>query len=334
MRQLYVVITILGCFLSLKAAESDLTVRNEKASINLAGTLSLPEDASPKALLLLVTGSGPQNRDEEVMGLKPFKVLADALVKNGYGVLRMDDRGVGSSEGDYENAVLEDFTDDAEAAVNYLRKSFPDKKIGILGHSQGGHIAVKAANRGVADFIVTLAVPAWPGDSVVMSQARAMAVAMTGNWPGEALERQLLDIAMMELPPFAATPLLANTMLTPLGEQASVPQVRDYVYKQVEPMTSPGYRDLLRYDPKEDISKVNVPWLAFNGDKDLQVLPENLKTVRELNNKVWTIVVPGHNHLFQKAVTGLPDEYVKLGQSPTNLMTTVMIENLERLLAK
>lgn len=315
----FIIVSALLCLvLTCRANDKEVKIENSKAGITLSGTLAQPDSGVPRALLFLASGSGAQNRDEEVMGKKPFKVLSDSLVAAGYGVLRVDDRGVGESTGEFENATVNDFTDDAIACVEFLRTEFPNVKVGILGHSQGGQIAVKAASQGKTDFIVTLAGPAWKGDSLIMSQCRALAVATTGSWPGEGLERRLLDIAMSDISPVVGKALAYNEFANVLGDAASVPQVQQQVLAQLAPLFSPMYRDLLRYDPAEDIRNVKVPWLALNGDKDLQVLSENLKTFEDLNPNVVTVVLPGHNHLFQHAVTGLPDEYPLAGQSPSD----------------
>lgn len=332
MRYFLLISLFLFISINIKSAETDVKVRNEKAKINLAGTLALPDKEEPLALIVLASGSGAQNRDEEVYGLKPFKVLSDNLVSNGYGVLRLDDRGFGESEGNFATAVLDDLTDDAVSAVNFVRSRFPDKKVGILGHSQGGQIAVKAAANNDADFIITLAGPAWQGDSLIMSQCRALAVATTGWWPGEALERRLLDIGMSDMPEFIAKPLLAQEIFATIGEAAKVPEIQKKVYEQVSPILTPMYRELLRYNPAEDIRNVKIPWLALNGDNDLQVLPANIQTITELNPVVITFILPGHNHLFQPSKTGLPNEYPHCGQSPSDETLKIITEQLPQLI--
>lgn len=311
------------------ASERDVVVRNTSAAINLAGSLAVPDSGQPTAFFVLASGSGAQNRDEEVMGQKPFKVLSDTLVAHGYGVLRMDDRGVGESDGVFADAVLDDFTSDALAGVEFIRKSYPGAKVGILGHSQGGQVAVKAASRGLVDFIVTLAGPAWPGDSLVMSQARAIAVAATGSWPNEQLQRRLLDVAMSGMPTSVMRTVLYSTVAEAAGDAISFPHVQQQIMAQIEPILTPMYRDLLLYDPTDDIKAVDVPWIALNGDKDLQVMVGNLDTIRHLNPRAVTIVVPGHNHLFQPAITGLMDEYPTAGRAPSDTTLSLLIDALK-----
>lgn len=324
-------LTLLLSVLTTVAEEKEVTVRNVSASLDLAGTLSLPDEDQPHAFVVFASGSGKQNRDEEVMGHKPFKVLSDALVSEGYATLRMDDRGEGKSEGKFEDAVLDDLTGDVLAGVDYVRQLYPDARVGILGHSQGGEIAVKAAAADKVDFIITLAAPAWPGDSIVMSQCRALAVATTGSWPMEGLERELLDIAKSNLPSFVVLNMAVEAYVKHLGEKFNDVAVRAELYKQVAPITTPMYRDLLRSDPSEDIKSVSVPWLALNGDKDLQVISGNLETIAELCPSATTVVMPGHNHLFQKAVTGLPGEYPTAGQSPSEETVTAILDWMKSL---
>ena len=318
MLRIFTILSLITIGFTAFCGETDVVVRNDDANIELAGTLALPEDRIPDFFIVFASGSGAQNRDEEVFGHRPFKVLSDTLTAEGYGTLRMDDRGVGQSTGQFETAVLEDFTGDVLSGVKFLRERYPKARIGILGHSQGGQVAVKAAARGEVDFIVTLAGPAWKGDSLIMSQCRALAVATTGSWQGERMERKLLDIAMTDVPPHFAKLLLYDVFAEQLGDMMKVPEMQERVYAQIEPLVSPMYHDLLRYDPTDDIKAVDVPWIALNGDKDLQVIVGNLDTIKELNPNAVTLVMEDHNHLFQPAITGLPTEYHLAGKSPSD----------------
>lgn len=327
-----IIITILT-IINVKgfAYEQDVKVINEVAGISLAGTLALPDNNQPKALLVFASGSGAQNRDEEIFGLKPFKVLSDTLVSEGYGTLRLDDRGVGGSEGKFDDVILDDLTGDILAGVTYLRHLYPDTKIGVLGHSQGGQVAVKLASKDNLDFIVTLAAPAWKGDSLIMSQCRAMAIATNGSWPNENLERRLLDIAMSDIPTAIGKTLLYNEMISTIGEVAGITQVQSQIFEQVVPLMSPMYRNLLRYNPENDIKAVNVPWIALNGDKDLQVLVQNLSTIKDFNPQATTIIIEDHNHLFQPAISGLPNEYPTGGQSPSKKTLEILLRELNKI---
>lgn len=294
-------------------AQQDVTVYNSGAQLSLCGTLMLPEGA-PKAILVLASGSGDQNRDEEVAGHRPFKTIADTLAAHGYGTLRMDDRGVGCSEGTNIESTIADRASDISAALMYVKKEFPQIPTGVLGHSEGGLSAmINAVECPSCEFIVTLASPAWPADSVVMSQTRAISVAATGRWEQEQLERRLLDVAMSEMPDYQVRALLTVMLNESVGEEIrALPRVQEYINAQLDAVVSPWFRSLLKFAPEPYIKAVQVPWLALNGTKDTQVLPGNLQTIQELNQSATVILMPDHNHLFQKCTTGLPDEYARI----------------------
>ena len=302
------------CFFVVTSAfahpsEHEVRVTNHSAGIVLAGTLTTPP--SPKAVCVLATGSGAQDRDETLLGHKPFKVLADSLADRGYAVLRMDDRGTGSSGGSFSGATVDDFVTDIAAGVGYVDSLFRDIQICVIVHSEGGGIAIRlwASDKRV-DMIVTLAAPAWRGDSVIMSQCREMAVRMLGHWDGEALQRQLLDIAMSDASESSVRMSLQYLLMT--LPEASIPQVREQLMASAAQMSTPYYRQMLRYDPIPDIEKVKCPWLALNGDRDVQVLCANLDTIATHAPQADTVTMVGHNHLFQHSTTGMPDEYASL----------------------
>lgn len=290
-------------------SEHEVRVTNHSAGIVLAGTLTTPP--SPKAVCVLATGSGAQDRDETLLGHKPFKVLADSLADRGYAVLRMDDRGTGSSGGSFSGATVDDFVTDIAAGVGYVDSLFRDIQICVIGHSEGGGIAIRlGASDKRVDMIVTLAAPAWRGDSVIMSQCREMAVRMLGHWDGEALQRQLLDIAMSDASESSVRMSLQYLLMT--LPEASIPQVCEQLMASAAQMSTPYYRQMLRYDPIPDIEKVKCPWLALNGDRDVQVLCANLDTIATHAPQADTVTMVGHNHLFQHSTTGMPDEYASL----------------------
>ncbi len=294
-------------------SSKDVSVHNVSDNVVLAGTITLPDDGEPRAAIVMATGSGAQDRDEAVAGHKPFKAIAEYLSGRGYAVLRMDDRGVGGSTGARENVTTSSNVRDVEAGLAWLDSAYNDVPAGVIGHSEGGIIALRtAAENPKCRFIVTLAGPAWKGDSLIMAQSRALAMAVMGKWDGEAQQRALLAIAESDRPEFLAAPMMSYEIAKALGDAALLPQGKEYIAKSVEGMLSPWYREFLRYDPAEDVRRVRVPWLALNGDKDLQVPVENLTTIRELNPAADAKVMEGHNHLFQHASTGLPTEYASL----------------------
>lgn len=291
----------------------DVKVLNPADSILLAGTVSEPAEGTVSAVLVMATGSGLQNRDEEAFGKKPFKVIAEKLSADGFAVLRMDDRGFGESEGaeTVANATNDDFKSDVEAGIEYMKALYPGKKIGILGHSEGGTTAIRiaASHPESIDFIITLAAPAWPGDSIVVSQSRALAMAIQGKWDGEATQKNLVEIAKSSLPDIQKRIAMMTVAGEAFGEAAKLPQVQQNMLQQVNAMISPWYVATLRYNPANDIKNIKIPWLALNGAKDLQVLPGNLLTIKQLNPDADTRELPGLNHLFQHCSSGLPQEY-------------------------
>lgn len=302
------------------AKESEVVVRNGVDNVSLGGTLAEPDSVASKGAVLLLSGSGSQNRDEEVFGHRPFKVLSDYLVSRGYAVLRTDDRGVGGSEGDPAQVMAADLISDARSCVSFLDSCFGGKvPVGVIGHSEGGQTAYRLASEENVPcrFIVTLAAPSWEGDSIIISQCRAMAMAMSGAWPGEPLQKRLMAIAKSDMQAEEAGPVIKDAMGEVMGEMMKYPQVQSQIERQTEVLLSPSYREMLRYNPEDDIRKVRVPWLALNGSKDLQVIPANLLTIKSQNPEVEVCELENHNHLFQQTSSGLVTEYARLGQSPS-----------------
>lgn len=299
--------------------EEEMRIRNTMDSVTLAGTLTTPAAGEPKGVLVLASGSGAQNRDEEIMGHRPFKVIAEYLSTNGYAVLRMDDRGTGDSEGDFTWAVTDDFVKDISAGLTEMRHRYPQLPLGVLGHSEGGTVAIKeAAGNSDCDFIITLGAPAWSGDSIIMSQSRALAVGLTGRWDGEASQREILKIVQSDLPDIQARMALTLLITQAYGANANLPGMQTAIGKQVDVLLSPWYRTMVKYDPEADIRAVRKPWLAINGERDTQVLPANLATIRELNPTAETVELPAHNHLLQPCITGLVNEYATLPAAPSS----------------
>jgi pimeloyl-ACP methyl ester carboxylesterase len=287
----------------------------------LAATLTLPKGKGPFPAVILICGSGPHDRDETLMGHKPFLVLADALTRRGIAVLRTDKRGVGRSTGNYATATTADFADDAEAGLNYLlrRQEIDAKRIGLLGHSEGGDIApmVAARNANVA-FVIMLAGPAIPGDQLIVEQTRALALA-------SGVERQVADksadteaklVAIVKAEqPAAVRDKALHDALTAYGLSG------EKLEANLKVLTSPWYVEFLRYDPASNLAKLQVPLLALYGEKDLQVPPAvNAPALKKIldaaGGKQYVMVVyPGLNHLFQTAKTGLPSEYGEIEET-------------------
>ncbi|HHI79626.1 MAG TPA: alpha/beta fold hydrolase [Planctomycetes bacterium] len=301
-------------------------VRFESApGVRLAGSLTLPKGAGPFPALVLVTGSGPQDRNESLMGHKPFLVLADALTRRGIAVLRYDDRGVGKSTGKFAAATTQDFAVDALAAVSYLkgRKEIDPKKIGICGHSEGGLVApICAAKSKDVAFMILLAGPAVSGAEILKAQGRKiLRVKGVPEFMVEAISRsnaQAYDLILKEdsLPALRKKlkPILEKAWkMTPRGKK------EDFVAKQTRMLLSPWFRAFVRFDPRPYLAKLDRPILVLNGSKDVQVLAEqNLPVFRKLlaRNKDATIIeLPGLNHLFQTCKTGDLGEYGKIEET-------------------
>ncbi|HEY6915665.1 MAG TPA: alpha/beta fold hydrolase [Paludibacter sp.] len=311
----------------------DITFQNPKDNITLAGTFTLPITEKKSPAVILISGSGPQNRNAEAFGHKPFEMLADYLTSNGIAVLRFDDRGTGSSTGNFENSTTADFATDVEAALSYL-KSRPEintSKIGLIGHSEGGIIApmVAAASKDV-NFIVLLAGTGIPGDELILLQQELTGqISGVGEMPllndkvinGEALKlvANANDEETLEtdLQSFLAEEITNHSdSKLPLG----IAQ-QELVNQQVKQLTSPWFKFFVKHNPALVLQKVTCPVLALNGEKDLQVPAKiNLEAIKGAldkggNKNVKTKVLPGLNHMFQKCSTGSPAEYASIKQS-------------------
>ncbi|HYL86992.1 MAG TPA: alpha/beta fold hydrolase [Candidatus Angelobacter sp.] len=299
--------------------EEELTFPNEAAKISLAGTLTIPQGSGPFPAAILISGSGPHDRDENLDGHRPFLVLADHLTRNGIAVLRFDKRGIGKSAGNYEQAVTEDFAGDTEAALAYMktRKEVDSRKIGLIGHSEGGLIAPLVAihSHDVA-WIVLLAGPGLKGEDVLLLQSEAM-LRVAGVPDGEifrtlAFNKKSYSLVREENDPVALRAKL-NDLVQSTSTGAAVPA--EALQAQIRVLLSPWFRAFLDYDPVPALQKTTCPILALNGEKDLQVPPkENLSKIKKAledggNKDFLATEMPGLNHLFQHAPTGSPTEY-------------------------
>ena len=315
----------------LPYTSSEVTFDNAAAKVKLAGTFSVPAGQGPFPTVVLISGSGPNSRDENVFNHKVFLVVADALNRAGIAVLRYDKRGIGGSGGDYKSATTADFTADAAAAVAWL-KTRPEvdvKHIGVAGHSEGGLIApaVAAADPSVA-FVVMLAGPGLRGDQILLMQqdliARAMGASDADIAPGAAINRKIYD-AVIAANDLADAKVRVKTALD--AEVAAGRLPADKVQPAIDEVTSPWMFYFLRYDPVPTLRQVRVPVLAIGGALDLQV-PANedlaaIKAALTGNPDATTVELPGLNHLLQTATTGAPSEYGAIEEtvSPVALKT-------------
>jgi fermentation-respiration switch protein FrsA (DUF1100 family) len=319
--------------------EEEVSFTNPKGGHTLAGTLTLPKKDGNYPVVVLITGSGPQNRDEELLGHKPFLILSDHLTRQGIGVLRFDDRGTAKSTGDFKTATTADLSTDADAAVAYLmtRPEVNKKQIGLIGHSEGGLIApiVAARNKNVA-YIVLMAGTGIPGDELLLMQeeliSRAGGSSEADLAKMKTTNRKAFDLIRTE----TDTARLRKTMTDYLLKEYQTDPPKNkptgmsdeaFAHAQVQSITTPWMLYFLRYDPRPVISQVTCPVLALNGSKDLQVPPkEDLSEIQKAlarggNKNVTVKELPGLNHLFQECKTGSPEEYAQIEQtiSPTAL---------------
>lgn len=318
----------------------DVVFPNEKDGITLAGTLTLPRKEGVFPVVVLISGSGPQNRNEEVMGHRPFLVLADHLTRNGIGVLRYDDRGVGKSTGEFRMSKLDDFASDVMSAIAYLRtrKEIDAQNIGLIGHSEGGIVAPMVAS--TSEDVRFIALLAGPGiDPRVLIPLQQKMIALSAGATHE--EAEYTRQASAQLVQFVIDNLDDEDFTEKLTEFADANWEKikklpvspkgltkeEYIATMKKAMTASWFRDILLVDPPGILKRVTCPVLAINGDKDVQVSAnENLEGIRkaltEGGNKNFTVkALPGLNHFFQECETGALSEYKHIQQtfSPTAL---------------
>lgn len=307
---------------------------NPVDSTVLSGTFTLPTQYRMPVfrefpVVIFVTGSGAQNRDEEIMGHKPFAVLADCLAKSGIASLRYDDRGFGQSTGDRAQATTATYAGDAKAAIDYVRANF-DKagKVGVIGHSEGGSIAFMLAAGGDANFIVSLAGPAMRGDSVLLLQNEAILKnAITPAELSQYMEglqivfRHVID----DVNKVDADPVAVEESIAALD----LPQGMKDNLKEILATRNPWMDFFLAYDPAENIGKISVPVMAINGELDCQVIAEpNLAALQRTlpaGTPCLAIAYPGLNHMLQHAQTGLPAEYGQIQETISEEVITDII---------
>ena len=260
----------------------EVTFENSQANAILSGTLTYPKgykkgDKVP--VVLMVSGSGPQNRDSEIFEHKPFLVIADFLARNGIATLRYDDRAVGKSSGKHQAPTTKEVSNDAQAGLDFLRKSNSFSAVGILGHSEGATVAFMLGALQSPDFILSLAGSGVKGDECLYAQAKRI------------------------------------TELS--GHPLTMDKAQYVKFALARP--NPWLEYFMNYDPEADIKNTDCPVFALNGEKDCQVIASlNLTSIaqklpKNINSK--TKLYPGLNHLFQECKTGLPQEYATIEQT-------------------
>ena len=303
----------------------EVTFTNSKFDIKLAGTLTIPEGPGPFKTVILISGSGAQNRNEELLGHKPFLIIADYLSRNGIAVLRYDDRGVGASQGIYSEATSADLATDGEAALSFLRNNpkIRQNAIGLMGHSEGGLIApiIYATDPGIG-FIVSLAGPGVTGEKIILRQSadisRASGVDEKKIKESVETNKKLFSILKKEKDNKTAERKILTKYAEILEKQNTPEEDAEKAISNLGLSFGAGTYTWLRYflvtDPAVYWKKVKCPVLALNGEKDLQVASdENLQAIKKAlkssGNEVKTVNLPELNHLFQHSKTGLPAEY-------------------------
>ncbi len=299
----------------------EVTIQNSAAGVRLAGTLTTPRTHGAYPVVILISGSGQQDRNETIFGHKPFLVLADYLTRRGIAVLRMDDRGVGGTTGNPALATSEDFAGDVLAAVAFLKTyaSTSRSRIGLIGHSEGGIIAPMVAVRSAdVAFEVLLAGSGVTGEQILYEQAAMLAQSQGATAEqiaqGRALQERLYGVLKSE-----TDVAVMRERIRAINGDASA-----------RALTSPWFRFFVTYDPASALRAVKIPTLALNGEKDLQVpFKQNLPAIEAAlktagNTDVTVRSFPNLNHLFQTSRTGLPGEYAQIEET----MAPVVLETI------
>lgn len=329
--------------------EQELSFTTPGVDYDFKGTLTLPSKEGKYPCVILITGSGLQNRDEEVFGHKPFKVIADYLTKNGIAVFRYDDRGWGSKNAELFNATSLDYVKDAQSAFNMLKSNpnIDSKKIGMLGHSEGGLIAPICAsqNKDIA-FVILLAGPGVSGYDVLMQQnkeimQKAKASKFQINSQLDALSK--INVLIRSNVSSSELETKMNTYFDSIISKLSEKKKKDYQYTSpaartqfISQINLPWMRTFFVLDPQDYLPKLSQPVLALNGDKDIQVISKyNLPAIKKAmkiakNNNFEYFEAKGMNHLFQECKEGTIDEYQTIEQT----ISPIILEKLKTFIQK
>jgi pimeloyl-ACP methyl ester carboxylesterase len=313
----------------------EVSFESAEKGVQLAGTLTIPEvvasDGVPAAIL--ISGSGPQDRDETLLDHKPFAVIADALTRKGIAVLRFDDRGTEGSAGDFAKATSRNFADDVRGALRFLKADnrINAHRTGMIGHSEGGIVGplVAADNPDVA-FLIMLAGPAVNGSEILKSQGqlimKAEGVTDPATLAHERATQEILIATILAEPEGTSAESLTTKVLLSLADQAPKDEAGKKAFEQsiaggVRQLSSPWFRFFLTHDPAPVLKKVHCPVLALNGELDTQVDPKlNLPLIREIlkttgNPNSSAEELPKLNHLFQTCLRGAVSEYESIEET-------------------
>ncbi|PHI21141.1 alpha/beta hydrolase [Lewinellaceae bacterium SD302] len=318
--------------------------------VSMAGELTYPADGKIKRALVLVSGSGGQDRNSELgeaINHRPFLVLSDYLTRQGIAVLRYDDRGIGASTGNFADATSRDFAEDASAAVEFLanHKLTKKAKVGLAGHSEGGMIGqIVAAENEELDFLVMIAAPGVPTDTLMMEQSRLVQQSMGA--PPQLVERNLKPLRKayytIRQHPELSDKILKDSLVEvfkasisdlPEPLQRSISDKDAFARQQVGTLANPWFRYFISYDPQPYLEQIKIPVLAMNGELDMQVPAElNLSGIaRGMNQEeelrdFTTVSLPGLNHLMQTATTGAPHEYGTIEETFSPMAMRIMAD--------
>lgn len=296
----------------------------EKDGLTLAGTITTPKGDGPFPAVVFIAGTGPHDRDETILGHKPFLVIADHLARMGIMSLRLDKRGCGQSTGKYDDATCWDFIADSLDAVKYMKKRPEVKAIGIIGHSEGGTIAPEVSNQSQdVDFMILLAGTGVMGSEVVLEQNRIFLESAGYSKNDVKLYQEYLKELFKDL--FQGKNLDKNSpnlvailsKMTPEFKEECT-RTMDQVIREIQ---APWFCSALQYDPRQSLSLTNIPVLAINGSLDMQVTPQqNLYSIEAtlkngMNPPAKIIEIKGLNHLLQRAETGHPAEYSRIEET-------------------
>lgn len=319
-------------------------------NVVLAGTLTYPKEGNKFPAAVLITGSGGQDRNEELLGHKPFLVISDYLTRNGIAVLRFDDRGIAKSTGDFSKATSEDFARDVLAAVEFLkeRKEIDKTKIGLIGHSEGGMIApMTAIQSNDVAFIVLMAGPGIPGDSIIYLQGeliqRAEGASEEEAQKSSKIQRKIISFVKTINDNDLLKEKLEEVFRSEYSfmsdkEKTEIGDLKSYLDTQIKTLTSSWFKYFLRYNPAPVLEKVKCSVLAINGEKDLQVPPkQNLSAIESAlkkgGNKNFEVkLLPGLNHLFQTSTTGAVSEYGKIEETISPIALQTMLNWINKII--
>lgn len=317
--------------------DKEVTFRNKR--VKLAGLLSLPDTVKKHPAIIFISGSGPQNRNENILGFKVFKKLAEPFLENGYAILRYDDRGTGQSDkADRTKLTTENYARDALAAYNFLKQhpNIDPDKIGMLGHSEGAIIAKMLTSQIDAAFVVMMGGPVVEGKKLLLEQGVSISKAEGKDSAYLASLRKynskIFEEVLSPKPDTSKIYRIIDESLQLNDSGIDSAEIDLYKKQQVQTLMLPWMQFFLKYDPAEDLKAVKCPVLAVYGGKDTQV-PAGMNTqrleeiIRQYNkDNIQTLLFPEANHLFQDAETGSPSEYKDLPPEFVNGFTEALIK--------